>query len=407
MPITNTHRVVPARPLIPRRPAATPRLFALIAVLGAGCGPSTGDAGWGGTVDTVGGVEVVRNPTGGLWDSSETWHIVQRGRIGRAQGDGPDLFGNIRAVEVDAAGRLYVLEAQAREIRVFDADGGFVRRFGRAGAGPGEFENPTGLFWGPEGRLWVADPGNARYSVFDTAGVYLTAYRRPAGFFRLPFPGGFAADGRLVDVGLDAGSGEETLLALRPGAETAPDTIPLPSFRPEQFQIPEVMTTVVPFSPRLVWHFDPRGFLWHGITRPYRIVQQRLGGDTLRIIDRPFESLPVAEEEKTRAIENLAWFTRQGGKADRRRIPDEKPAWQGLFTDDRGYLWVRPTVPAEERERSFDVFDPQGRYLGRARSEFAVWQYRPVVVRGTRLYALTTDEDAVQYVVRAEIVGRE
>ncbi len=61
----------------------------------------------------------------------------------------------------------------------------------------------------------------------------------------------------------------------------------------------------------------------------------------------------------------------------------------------------------EERDRRFDIFDPRGRYLGRARSDVALWTYRPVVVRGRWVYAVTTDELQVQYVVRAEILGRD
>lgn len=49
------------------------------------------------------------------------------------------------SLEVDPArGEVYVAEPQAREIRGFSTDGEFLRRFGRSGAGPGEFgQGPT------------------------------------------------------------------------------------------------------------------------------------------------------------------------------------------------------------------------------------------------------------------------
>jgi hypothetical protein len=48
-------------------------------------------------------------------------------------------------VAVDATGRLYVLAASAREVRVFDPAGEFLFAFGRAGQGPADFEAPFGL----------------------------------------------------------------------------------------------------------------------------------------------------------------------------------------------------------------------------------------------------------------------
>lgn len=51
----------------------------------------------------------------------------------------------------------------------------------------------------------------------------------------------------------------------------------------------------------------------------------------------------------------------------------------------------------------FDVFDPDGRYLGRVRSEIPL--LCPLIA-GSHLYALTIDELSVQYVVRFRIEGR-
>jgi hypothetical protein len=48
-------------------------------------------------------------------------------------------------IALDAAGRLYVLETRADEVRVFDPDGEFLFGFGRPGQGPGDFEGPYGI----------------------------------------------------------------------------------------------------------------------------------------------------------------------------------------------------------------------------------------------------------------------
>ncbi|HLL45922.1 MAG TPA: 6-bladed beta-propeller, partial [Longimicrobiaceae bacterium] len=149
-----------------KRSAAVAHL-AVAALAAAACGGEPGRAagGWAGTIDTLpGGTVRVHSPATGTWKPGEEWKLVEELRIGSAEAEGPELFGDVAALEVDRAGRIYVLEPQAKEIRVFDARGAHVRTFGRKGGGPGEFEQPAGLMWDPDGRLWVVDQQNARFS---------------------------------------------------------------------------------------------------------------------------------------------------------------------------------------------------------------------------------------------------
>ena len=365
---------------------------------------STGE--WSGTVDTLeNGVVLVHNPSTGIWDSASAWRLVEDLRIGAVEGTGPNVFGNVIALEVDSDGRIYALESQAKEVRVFGRDGVFVRSFGREGSGPGEFNNAFGLAWDPEGRLWVPDARNARYMAFDTTGQYLTQRRRPAAYHSVPFPGGFDHAGGLYDTGLHATTGEVALIRFGPEPESS-DTFPLPEYEMEQFHIPQRVSFGVPFAPRLIWQFDRRGYLWHGVSDRYRVVQQRLGGDTVRIIGREYTPISVTAADRARALEGLEWFISQGGTVVPSRIPNEKPAYQDIRVDDAGYLWVRPTTAEPEQGRAFDVFDPDGRYLGRVHSDVTIPRYRPMLIRGDFVYAVVTDELDVPYVVRLRIEGR-
>jgi hypothetical protein len=65
-------------------------------------------------------------------------------------------------------------------------------------------------------------------------------------------------------------------------------------------------------------------------------------------------------------------------------------------------LWVRRTTPAGGNT-TFDVWDIQGRHVGTAVAPFRVNVYLPVVIRGNSLYAISVDEDGVQFMVRARI----
>lgn len=391
-----------------------PLLLSSLALLSAACGgDARATAGrWEGTMDTLpNGAVLVSNPAQGIWKPGEEWRLVEELRIGSADVEGPELFGEIIALEVDRLGRIYVLDRQAKEVRVFDPDGRHVRSFGRKGGGPGEFKDPIGLAWHPEGTLWVADPANTRYSVHDTTGTFLATHRRALGGYGIPWNGGLDAEGRMHEVSyLPAADGRSRPVLLRFDREmAAADTFPLPDFRGEEFRHRtdrSATFVAVPFASRMSRRVYPGYGVWSGVSDRYRIHHQSLEGDTLRAVERELEPVSVTPAEKDEALASLKWFTDRGGRIDPSRIPSRKPAFTDLSRDDSGYLWVQPSLPADTEGSVLDVFDPEGRYLGVVRSGIALGSFPPMLVRGDRLYAVVRDELEVPYVVRYRIEGR-
>ncbi|HZD03333.1 MAG TPA: 6-bladed beta-propeller, partial [Longimicrobiales bacterium] len=143
--------------------------MAAVLTLAGGCrgdGGGEGGAAFGPSVERIVNSE-------GAWKAGTGWSLVEDLRIGAASGNGPEVWGGVVDVAVDAAGRLYVLDNLAHEIRVFDAAGRYIRTFSREGRGPGELDVSAALFFSPFGNLWVHDARNQRFTVFDTAGSYL------------------------------------------------------------------------------------------------------------------------------------------------------------------------------------------------------------------------------------------
>lgn len=162
-----------------------------LAALAVACGApgDTRGATWDGQIDTLAdGRVVVRNGERGIWPEGAEWQVVEEIRIGTLEGEGPDTFGDVASFEVDNLGRIWVLDMQASELRVFDRDGEYVRTVGRAGSGPGEFRQPVHVDMSPDGRIWVSAPPNARISIFDTAGSFVESMRVPVPFAVLPCP---------------------------------------------------------------------------------------------------------------------------------------------------------------------------------------------------------------------------
>lgn len=327
-------------------------------------------------------------------------------RIGSAEGTGPSSFAQIAAIEVDPSGRIYVLERQSQEIRVFDAHGVHMRTIGRAGAGPGELQQAIGFAWDPHGRLWVMDQQNARYTVFDTAGHLLfTRPRRITGWFTWRWQGGLDSAGRVYEWNHTASDPPAEMLLRYDSAITTADTFPLPSYRPEMFTYVRgktmAMAATVAFTPTLHWTTDPRGYLWFGVSAYYRIYQRTLPGDTVHVFERAYDPLPVTTAERDSAVASYEWFTKQGGEIDPSRIPDRKPAFESFIVDDEGNLWVAPVVPSDQRGGALDLFDPSGQYRGRVMTLERFSPGAPFLIRRSRLYGVVMDADGVPYVIRA------
>lgn len=378
-----------------------------VALLQAGCGGDRAESGWAGAVDTLpGGALRVSSPAEGIWPANGGWEVREDLRIGALEGTGPEVLGRVAALAVDEAGRIYAAESQALEVRVFGPDGTHVRTIGRKGGGPGEFEDVSGLLWGPEGHLWLVDQRNGRYAVFDTAGAFLAHHRRRVGGMFWPWPGGFDPDGRLVDVTFGRESTAPALV-IGPPAGGPTDTVSVPAFEGPTFELTEggrrIMTAPVPFAPTLRWRYDSRGFLWWGVTGRYRLHQVTLAGDTVRIVERAWDPVPVSPAERDSAVAAMEWFTRQGGVVEASRIPDGKPAFRHFHQDDRGHLWVVPSLPASPPVHAADLFDPEGRYLGRLELPFDL-PFAPVVFRDDRLYTVVQDEAGVPQLVRAAVL---
>ena len=389
-------------------------LPALVLLLAA-CGDGGSDVTSTATLDTLpNGATRVRNQAVGAWDSAAAWRFVEEARIGAVEGGGPEVFGDIRDIEVDPLGRVWVLDAQAKRIEVFERDGRHVRTVGRAGGGPGEFEQPIGIELDPAGRIWVHDPGNGRFSVFDTAGALVTTYRRDSILFSYQWQGGITASGRVFDTDMRLATGQEpvSVLVERDTAGASIDTFDLPAFEPELYELVEGgnrrMAAGVPYTGSLVWQIADDGTMWFGISDEYRLVHATLDGDTTRIVEKEWTPLPVSAALRDSA---LAWdfldqIRERGGEVDPARVPDRQPAWTAFWIDDRDHLWVTPT-----RDRGApalaDVFDADGVYLGAVGLPDGFNGFLTPVVVGDRLYGIVRDELGVSYVVIGRLEGRD
>src|SRR5271169_6011632 len=88
----------------------------------------------------------------------------------------PGDFAKPTGVAVDADGNLYVCDTLNNRIEIFDADGQFIKTFGKSGDGPGYFARPKGVAIDVDGNIWVADGLQDRVQVFNQENQLLITF---------------------------------------------------------------------------------------------------------------------------------------------------------------------------------------------------------------------------------------
>lgn len=413
-------------------------LFIGIAVL-AGCGA---DAAPRLHVerDTVGDTIVVRTLAGSAWGARAA--LEPELRIGVLEGEDHYMFGDIRSLAVAPDGSIYVMDTQVPALRKYAPDGSYIATFGREGEGPGEYKGPDGgLAVLDDGRVVLRDPRNGRLQVYSPTGEPLDTW---------PIRGNFNTSRPLV---ADTAGRVHTLILLDPeaavtdwrtgllaiDAETGEpvDTTAAPTWDYDEPRLiaqrvsdDGTSTSVngVPFGPEEVWTFSPLGYMVGGLSVRYAIGLYRPDAPVLRI-ERVHEPVRVQSSEKANREEITRWNMRRtqpdwtwNGPA----IPDEKPPFRGLFVGRDGRIWVLLHQPGERipdaqvaeldpddpsprpanrwREPTvFDVFEPDGTYLGQVHGPTEMVFYPNPVFDGDRVWAVVRDELDVEYVSRFRV----
>lgn len=308
--------------------------------------------------------------------------------------DGDFYFGHIYDVAVDNDGRIYVADGPAGHVKVLAPDGTPQDTIGRPGDGPGEFRRPYRLGLTSEDSLYVMD--GRRVSVFDPARDFQYAFRsegatgaprnmmvpsegRGAFFAYLPFPEEVAKTGARAVVRHVGSTGEvgDTLFAVRP-RQAGPNGQSLP------------------FSRYFLFDLGPDDTLYHAWNDSLRVTAYSQTGEQQRVVEIPFDPVPVSPEEGKAALSDRSKDERAALKE---HIPDTKPAFDRFLVDDEGRYWFgRPTPNPDST--AWWVAQPGEQQVETTTLPADV---QIMAVRNGRAYGRTTTETGAPALVRYRI----
>ncbi len=428
-----------------RSPRSAPRhatrlLFLALILLITACGDRGGESGiyadWRSEEVQEGDTVVVRTLEGSVWGDSMV--LVPMVAVGELEGEEPYLLGSPDAVDLDSRERIWVADGQAAEIRVFDREGRYLFTVGGRGGGPGEFTRPDDLRVTPGDEVIVRDQQGARFSVFSPEGEFLRSWPLQGGFststgFHLD-RNGQVRHPTIRNVGAEIGSWRTALAVFESATGMVVDTVDVPT-RDIEAPFVEVRNegsisrNTVPFTSGERWALTPEGTPIYLFTGRPRWERWNPDG-TILAVERVAEAAPVAPGERADHRERITRGFRRIDPAWRWQgidIPDTKPFFRGITVGVDGSVWLYRHVQATEVENPdwtpmspegtprtvwqepdiFDVFDPDGRYMGPVSFPEGFVRSRKSRFSLDEVLAVVTHPLGHEQVVRYRVEGRE
>ena len=308
---------------------------------------------------------------------AEVGTLVEEISIGVTDGADEYMFGEIADVAIGRDGSIFVYDRQVRIVRQYDANGKFVRTFGRAGQGPGEYRAVSGIAVLPDGRVLVWDTAGWRLNVYSPTGALLATWNTSTN----PGSGSIAVSPRAVLVDTAGviwlrrrGPLDRARLAAGPemyerrrGDGTVIDTIAQPPFPRAEQELTGTdpagrarHTSDLPFSAPLIWRASPLGYLVTALPDRYAfelLVPRARGtasapatwrpGDPVLSVRRDVRPEAVTRQERDSARNDVMESMRRLNPAwswTGPDIPATKPLFKDIAIGMDGRIWI-PVVP--------------------------------------------------------------
>lgn len=394
-------------------------------------------AAWAMTL-VVAGCDQYKGPADESGSTGGELVLEPRTIIGETEGDPAYLFGDIRSIAVDDAGRVYVGDRIGATVRVYSAEGLFLEEVTREGQGPGEIDGwPADLSFGPDGALFVRDASGVTKFVSREPGGIPDSL---AGQWRVPGYGNLTsarshvgADGTYYYPNGTYRPGEPPRFFYEVSREgsLSSDTVAVPYYegmeaqRPAFYRIGAGGGRMVdglshgPFAPVPSWDVTDRGTVLSASGSSGHLLETDAALDTVRVIElKDTERRRVPPDERAdsmRALEaridslpvRIEKVVNLGAGVAERRTPEFLPDVISVSVAPDGLIWIgRWPDEGSGGSRFYDVYDSTGAVRASVKLEAPlVSEPQPFFGRNTVVGVVVDPETDVQRVVTFSVSG--
>jgi hypothetical protein len=361
-------------------------LILILLVLLASCSQQKTE--WKGTIEEIDRVTIVQNPKEPMY-GEDIFVLEEELSIGEGIGREDYMFSEVIAVATDDADRIYVLDYEECNVKIYDKNGNHIKTFGNRGQGPGDLYLPRNIAITKENEIVVKNFRN--FSFFSLDGEYkrtLSTAKYDMTTARIDSDGNILG----VEIVRDEENPRYELKKLDSEANyvRSVGSSLLPDFRQSGFN---------PFFPVLRWTIINGNQIVFGYMGEYEIKVFDADGNLIRKISKEYTPVEVTEKD---AEERLEGEDLPPQIMERLILPEHHCPFSRLYSDDEGRIFVMTYERTPDGAGYyFDVFDAQGRFIVKV-----PFENRPELIKKGKLYTIEEDEEGYHVIKRYRVTWK-
>ncbi len=337
---------------------------------------------WKGTITEDNGVTVVKNTKEPIYEPG-VFTLEEELSITESPEREEVIFSQIRSIDVDESGRLYILDQGEAHVYVFDADGNYIKSIGKKGQGPGEFNLPFTMTVTGDQELVVEDL-RSKINFYSLEGNFIreikTAKESALRIF-MDSSGNFFGTVFVYDE--DDPHYEVRKYGPQMNRLASIGKSPMPGARNEGFN---------PFGGAVMYAVRNDDHVICGSPEKYELNVFDLDANLKMKIIKDYTPVEITQQEIDEVIEELP----QGMEVS---IPKYHNPFQWFGTDDEGRIFVRTHEQVKEGEGyRYDVFDIEGKFIAKVPLET-----RPLLIKDNKFYTVEEDEQGFLAIKRYKV----
>ncbi len=324
-------------------------------------------------IKTENGIQVVYNPKKPAPPPGSPKSLILTEDLSIAENEvGDFIFSEIRTIEVDDEGNIYVADSKEVCVKVFDKNGKHIRTFGKKGQGPGEIQFFTRVHMFAGKEIMIYDMGNNRLSFYSLDGEFLREISTGKYRFARAIP-----DSKGNIIGQVAIFRDKFVYEIK-------------KFDPELNPIIEIATIEVSRNPRVLNLVNPvisvrlmnNDHIAWGNSQKYEIFIVNPEGKTIRKIIKDYTPVKITEADKEE-MKKDAFGGRGIPPGYKLGFPKNYHPFYYFICDDEDRIYVQTYEKDKKGDIYFDVFDAQGRYI--IRFSIPEGEY-PYIIKKNKMY---------------------
>lgn len=315
-------------------------------------------------------------------------------------------FTNPSRIALNSKNELFVTDTRAHNIKVFTAEGKFLKIIGQEGKGPGDLNRPSCIIFNGK-YIIVWELGNYRFSLFSEDGEFIRHFKpkHSAVVWKLKS----LKNGQVV---FETRQGyceneKSVLYILDKELEKGEEFYSRPIKR-EHYENKIQDDLKIPFGPLVSWDVMGKNKIIIGYQEEYQIDVYKPDKEKLFTIEHQSQRVKVTKKDKQDYFSSMVYMTNgqtvQGAPPLIKKytdFPKFKPYYKNILVSPENEIWVFLYTERND-PKLVDIFDEQGKFVEQIKMEKDLG-YLPVFADDGTFWTIKEDEQGYNVIIQYKI----